>query len=137
MCKFNKSGISPLGCIAGYLFQWPYSWAVPAPDIVPWLDVADDLDFAGQERTTEQEVTELRQAVGLDESLDLEDCCRRNVEGQWNTHRRADEQRVLCHSQRLERVHANAFLESVDQLRTSANGCSDKTSSSLSSSTDL
>jgi len=69
-------------------------------------------------------MTEFRQLVGFDDSLELEDGGSGHVERQWNAHRGRDEQRVSDDRQSLEAVHVDTFLEFVDELRTSAHSCS-------------
>ena len=71
-------------------------------------------------------MAELGQAVGLDESLELEHGGGGHVQRQWDAHRRADDQRVLRRGQRLQRVERDAFLQLLDQLRTAAHRCNDQ-----------
>ena len=98
-------------------------WTVLAVDTVPGLDVADDFDLLGHERSAQQEVAHLREAVGLDESLELEDGRGGHVERQWDTHRGTEDQRVLRGCQSLERVNGDALLQTLNQPRTVANRC--------------
>jgi len=96
--------------------------------VLPRFDIGHDLDLPVHVRPTEKEVTELRQTVRFDDTLQLNDGSGGEVEAERNTHRCRNDNTVLHDGESLKSVNVDAFLEFVDQLGSSAHSCSTKTS---------